>query len=66
MEHVRAELESSNGNVNSIWKVLNRCLPRKDQPLSTTEDHFSQANKFNQFETSVGLSAASRAKAVAE
>ena len=46
--------------------MLNRCLPRKDQPLSTTEDHFSQANKFNQFETSVGLSAASRAKAVAE
>ncbi|XP_044179151.1 uncharacterized protein LOC122960766 [Acropora millepora] len=66
MEHVRAELENSNGNVNSIWKVLNRCLPRKDQPLSTTEDHFPQANKFNQFDTSVGLSAASRAKAVAE
>ena len=66
MEHVRAELENSNGNVNSIWKVLNRCLPRKDQPLSTTEDHFSQANKFNQFYTSVGLSAASRAKTVAE
>ena len=66
MEHVRAELENSNGNVNSIWKVLNRCLPRKDQPLSTTEDHFSQANKFNQFYTFVGLSAASRAKTVAE
>ena len=62
MEHGRAELE----NVNSIWKVLNRCLPRKDQPLSTTVDHFSQANKFNQFYTSVGLSAASRAKTVAE
>ena len=62
MEHVRAELENSNGNVNSIWKVLNRCLPIKDQPLSTTEDHFSQANKFNQFDTSVGLSVASRAK----
>ena len=46
--------------------MLNRCLPRKDQPLSTTEDHFSQANKFNQFDTSVSLSAASRAKAVAE
>ena len=66
MEHVRAELENSNGNVNSIWKVLNGCLPRKDQPLSTMEDHFSQANKFNQFDTSVGLSAASRAKALAE
>ena len=55
MEHGRAELENSNGNVNSIWKVLNRCLPRKDQ-----------ANKFIQFYTSVGLSAASRAKTVAE
>ena len=22
MEHVRAELENSNGNLNSIWKVL--------------------------------------------
>ena len=66
MEHVRAELENSNGNLNSIWKVLNRCLPRKDQPLSTTEDHFSQANKFNQFDTFVGLSVVSRAKAVAE
>ena len=66
MEHVRTELESSNGNSNSIWKVLNRCLPRKEQPLSTTEDPFSQANKFNKFYTAVGLSAASRAKTVAE
>ena len=46
MEHVRSELQNSNGNSNSIWKVLNRCLPRKDSPLSTTEDLFSQANKF--------------------
>ena len=66
MEHVRTELENSNGNSNSIWKVLNRCLPRKDQPLSTTENPFSQANKFNKFYTSVGLTAASRAKTVAE
>ena len=33
MEHVRAELENSNGNVNSIWKVLNRCLPRKKSTI---------------------------------
>ena len=63
MEHVPTELENSNGNVNSVWKVLNRCLPRKDQPLSTTED---QANKFNKFYTSVSLSVAARAKTVAE
>ena len=49
-----------------MGRFLNRCLIRKDQPFSTTEDHFSQANKFNQFDTSVGLSAASGAKAVAE
>ena len=66
IEHVRTELESSNRNSNSIWKVLNRCLPRKEQPLSTTEDPFSQANKFNKFYTAVSLSAASRAKTVAE
>ncbi|XP_022792245.1 uncharacterized protein LOC111331405 [Stylophora pistillata] len=66
MERVRTQLENSNGNSNSIWKVLNRCLPRKDQPLSTTEDQFSQANKFNKFYTSVGLSAALMAKTVAE
>ncbi|PFX25065.1 RNA-directed DNA polymerase from mobile element jockey [Stylophora pistillata] len=66
MEHVRTQLENSNGNSHSIWKVLNRCLPRKDQPLSTTEDQFSQANKFNKFYTSVGLSAALMAKTVAE
>ena len=46
--------------------MLNRCLLRKDQPLSTTEDPFSQANKFNKFCTSVSLTAASRAKTVAE
>ena len=40
IEHVCTELENSNGNSNSIWKVLNRCLPRKDQPLTTTEDLF--------------------------
>lgn len=66
MEHVRTQLENSNGNSHSIWKVLNRCLPRKDQPLSTTEDPFSQANKFNKFYSSVGLSAALMAKTVAE
>ena len=66
MEHVRTELQNSNGNSNSIWKVLNRCLPRKDPPFLTTEDPFSQANKFNKFYTSVGISAALKAKTLAE
>ena len=47
-------------------KVLNRCLPRKDPPFLTTEDPFSQANKFNKFYTSVGISAALKAKPLAE
>ena len=66
MEHVRTELQNSNGNSNSIWKVLNRCLPRKDPPFLTTEDPFSQANKFNKFYASVRISAALKAKTLAE
>ena len=66
MEHVRSELQNNKGNSNSIWKVLDRCPPRKDSPLSTTEDPFSQANKFNEYYTSVGISAALKAKTLAE
>ena len=66
MEHVRSELQNSNGNSNSIWKVLNRCLPHQDSPLSTTEDPFSQANKFNDHYNSIGISAALKAKPLAE
>ena len=28
MAHVCSELQNNNGNPNSIWKVLNRCLVR--------------------------------------
>lgn len=45
-----------------LIKVLNRCLPRKDSPLSTTEDSFSQTNKCNEYYTSVGISAVLKAK----
>ena len=65
-EHVRTELHNSNGNSNSIWKVLNRCLPRKDPIFLTTEDHLSQGNRFNKFYTSVGISAVLKAKTLAE
>ena len=66
MEHVRSELQNSDGNSNFIWKVLNRCLPHRDSPLSTTEDPFSQASKFNENYHSVGISAALKAKPLAE
>ena len=66
MEHVRSELQNSNGSSNSIWKVLNRCLTHKDSQLSKTEDPFSQANKFNENYNSVGISAALKGKPLAE
>ena len=33
-EHVRSEILKSNGNTNSIWKILNRYIPRKNTPLA--------------------------------
>ena len=44
------------------FNVLNSGLPCKDPPLSTTADPFSQTNKFNEYYTSVALSAALKAK----
>ena len=49
-----------------LIKVLNRCLPRKDSPLSTTEDTFSQTNKCNEYHTSVGIPAVLKAKTLAD
>ena len=37
-EHVRSEILKSNGNTNSIWKILNRYIPRKNTPLATVEN----------------------------
>ena len=44
------------------FNVLNSCLPCKDSPLSATEDLFSQTNKFNEYYTTVALSADLKAK----
>ena len=30
MEHVRSELRNTNGNTNSIWKIINRVIPKKN------------------------------------
>ena len=65
-KHIRTELLNSNGNSNSIWKVLNRCLPRKGPLFTTTENAELQANRFNKFYTSVGEIAAAKAKALTE
>ena len=41
-EHVRSEILKSNGNTNSIWKILNRYIPRKNTPLAAVENPSKQ------------------------
>ena len=60
-EHVRSEILKSNGNSNSIWKILNRCIPKKNVPLATVENPFLVANKFNEFYANVGKATALKA-----
>jgi len=53
---------SSNGNSNSIWKIINRCLPRKQQDsFMASEDLTGLANELNDFFTSVGSITAQKA-----
>ena len=47
-EHVRSEILKSNGNTNSIWKILNRYISRKNIPLAPVEIPSSlQTNPMN-------------------
>ena len=52
-EHVRSEILKSNGNSNSIWKIINLCLPKKNAPLAAVKDPLHLANKFNEFYANV-------------
>ena len=65
--HVRSEILNSNGNTNAIWKVIDRCLPKKatSRPRST-EDPAVLANKFNESFTSVGSITALKAECLAK
>ncbi|KAL9950470.1 hypothetical protein ACROYT_G042968 [Oculina patagonica] len=63
--HVRTELHNSKGNTNAIWKIINRCLPRKGAPLKT-ENPLILSKKFNEFYTSVGKITADKAKQLAQ
>ena len=65
-EHVRSEILKSNGNTNSIWKILNRYIPRKNVPLTTFENPLLLANKFNEFYANVGKMTASKATNLAD
>ena len=61
--YVRPELLKSNGNTNSIWKIINHCLPNREPLLTTVEDPVVQANRFNEFYVSVGETAEAKVKA---
>ena len=62
-EHVRSEILKSNGNTNSIWKILNRYIPRKNTPLAHCR---KSANKFNESYANVGTMTALKATKLAE
>ena len=59
--HVRSQIPDSNGNSNSIWKFINRCLPRKQDSFMASDDLTGLANKLNDFFTSVGSITAEKA-----
>ena len=64
--HVRTQILDSDGNSNSIWKIINRCLPRKHQDSSMApEDLTGFANELNDFFTSVGSTTAQKASDLA-
>ena len=65
-EHVRSEILNSNGNSNSIWKILNRCIPRKNAQLAPVENPLFFANQFNEFYANVGKVTALKAANLAE
>ena len=60
--HVRTQILDGNGNSNSIWKIINRCLPRKQQDsFMASEDLTGLVNELNEFFTSVGSITAQKA-----
>ena len=65
-EYVRSELSNSKGNTNSIWKVINRCIRKKNAQIPASEDPMAQANMYNDFYTSVGKTIAEKAQTLAE
>ena len=65
-EYVCNEIHNSNGNTNSLWKVINRCLPRQQTPFVTIGDPKTQACRFNEYYSSVGVNVSLAAEEIAE
>ena len=61
-EYVHYELVKSKGNTNSIWNVINHCICKKSTQIASSEDPLAQANKYNEFYTSVGKTIAEKAQ----
>ena len=64
--YIRTELQNSKGNSNAIWKVINRCLPRKGVPLKTENPLSLSCKTFNEFYTSVGKTTSNKARWIAQ
>ena len=60
--YVRSQLLQNKGKTNAIWKIINNCLPKKSKSRPIIpDDPISLANRFNEYFTSVGSSAAQEA-----
>ncbi|KAK2564558.1 hypothetical protein P5673_012009 [Acropora cervicornis] len=53
--YVKSQVINSKGNTNSVWKVINHCLPKESSCLPQFNDsHENMANSFNKYFSSVG------------
>ena len=60
--YVRSQLSQNNRNTDTIWKIINNCLPKKSKSRPIIPDNpISLANRFNEYFTSVGSSEAQEA-----
>ena len=65
--YVKSQIINSKSNTNSIWKVINRCLPKKSLRLPQFNDsHENMANSFNKYFSSVGSLTALKAGQLAK
>ena len=64
--HIQGEINKNKNNKSSLWKVIKRCVPRKDvsQP-EYTKDLSILANEFNAYFTSVGGTVSESSKSLA-
>ena len=65
--YVKSQIINSKGNTNSIWNVINRCLPKKSSSLPQFNDIYeNMANDFNKYFSSVGSLTALKADQLAK